>query len=92
MGGDRPQRRAEDGGQDRAGDVVGKLIRTGPIAFGSTWRTSTRPSLVFVPTITCSRRPVRNAPITGPVVRLNGYSMMSGAVRTSVRSAIEAAR
>ena len=62
---------------------------TGSYSIGGT---STRPSLVLDPTMTCSRRPVRKAPTTGPVVRLNGYSMMSGAVRTSVRSAIEAAR
>ena len=45
--------------------------------------TSTRPSLPLMPSTTPSRRPVMNAPMTGPVVRVNGYSMMFGAESTS---------
>ena len=53
---------------------------TGSYSVGGT---STRPSAPLMPTRIPSRRPVRNAPTTGPVVRLNGYSMTSGAVSTS---------
>ena len=49
--------------------------------------TSTRPSEPLIPSSTCSRRPVRKAPITGPVVRENGYSMMRGALSTPESSA-----
>ena len=51
-------------------------VRSSPVSGSySTGGTSTRPSLALMPTSTRSRRPVRKAPITGPVVRLNGYSM-----------------
>ena len=41
----------------------------------------------LIPSSTCSRRPVRKAPITGPVVREKGYSMMRGALSTPESSA-----
>jgi hypothetical protein len=43
---------------------------------------STVPSDPLIPIRTCSRSPVRNAPITGPVVREKGYSMIIGARNT----------
>ncbi len=49
--------------------------------------TITLPSRARMPSRTCSRRPVRKAPITGPVVRENGYSMMRGALSTPESSA-----
>ena len=47
----------------------------------STGGTITVPSARRMPTRTASRRPVRKAPTTGPVVRMNGYSMTRSARR-----------
>ena len=55
-------------------DVIGSYSSGGHITVPSDRRT---------PWITPSRRPVRNPPITGPVVRVKGYSSTSGAVSTS---------
>src|SRR4030095_4098939 len=46
--------------------------------------TMTRPAEVRTPSIRRSFSDVKNRPITGPRLRLYGYSRMCGAVRTSV--------
>ena len=53
---------------------------TGSYSVGGT---ITWPWLPLMPTSTFSRRPVRKAPMTGPVVRLKGYSITIGARSTS---------
>ncbi len=55
----------------------------------STGGTMTRPSAPRTPTTTCSRRPVRKALTAGPTVREKGYSMTSGARRTSCSMGLE---
>ena len=67
-----------------AGPTSTTSVRSSPVSGSySVGGTSTRPSAPLMPTRMPSRSPVMNAPTTGPVVRLNGYSMTSGAVSTA---------